>query len=67
MSILGDCVYGAWQLPSGKMICLTLVPYRRSFTFTVTQQFCSEIGFDRLFEPRALEDAKHSALLGKCK
>ena len=68
MSFLAlDCNYGAWKLPSGKWMCATWNIKENHHNFLTEPNKCTEMGFDRLFEPDTLEDVLDSKNYLACK
>ena len=61
----GLCHNGAWKLPSGKWLCIVNADITKAHP--EGQKFCQVIGFDRLYEPRTLEDSQFTVRLEFCK
>ena len=62
-----DCNYGAWKLPSGKWMCATWNIKENHGHFLSEPNKCTAMGFDRLYEPDTLADAKESNAFLACK
>lgn len=61
----GLCHNGAWKLPSGKWLCIVNADITKAHP--EGQKYCQVIGFDRLYEPRTLEDSQLTVRLEFCK